>query len=96
MEVLERHAHEEHRLRVIAMASKMFFEQGIRKVRMDDVAAALTMIKRTLYEMFSDKEELLLECMKVNQEEKMRFALHPSSPSWYGLCDAQPSQYPRR
>ncbi len=56
------------------MAGKMFAEQGIRKVRMDDVAAALTMSKRTLYEMFADKEELLLECMKVNQEKKREYA----------------------
>jgi AcrR family transcriptional regulator len=70
MEVNDRNSHEEQRNRVIEMASQMFFEQGIRKVRMDDVAAALTMSKRTLYEMFADKEELLLECMKVNQEKK--------------------------
>lgn len=75
MENSDKHLHEEHRDRVIKMASQMFFEQGIRKVRMDDVAAALSMSKRTLYEMFSDKEELLLECMKVNQEEKIRFAM---------------------
>ena len=73
MEVNDRNSHEEQRNRVIEMASQMFFEQGIRKVRMDDVAAALTMSKRTLYEMFADKEELLLECMKVNQEKKREY-----------------------
>ena len=61
------------------MAGKMFAEQGIRKVRMDDVAAALTMSKRTLYEMFADKEELLLECLKVEQEKKREYAAQVSA-----------------
>lgn len=74
VEISDKHLHEEQRNRVIALAGKMFAEQGIRKVRMDDVAAALTISKRTLYEMFADKEELLLECMKVNQERKHEYA----------------------
>lgn len=74
MNVSDKHLYSNQRNRVITMAGKMFAEQGIRKVRMDDVAAALTMSKRTLYEMFADKEELLLECMKVNQEKKREYA----------------------
>lgn len=81
MKTIDKHSNSEQRNHVIAMASQMFFEQGIRKVRMDDVAAALTMSKRTLYEMFADKEELLLECMKVNQEELFRFAKKVASES---------------
>jgi AcrR family transcriptional regulator len=38
MEVTDKYPHEEQRNRVIEMAGKMFAEQGIRKVRMDDVA----------------------------------------------------------
>jgi len=79
VEISDKYLHEEQRNRVIAMAGKMFAEQGIRKVRMDDVAAALSMSKRTLYEMFADKEELLLECMKVNQEKKREYAAQVSS-----------------
>ncbi len=74
MEMTDKNSHEEQRNRVIEVAGKMFAEQGIRKVRMDDVAAALTMSKRTLYEMFYDKEELLLECFKMNQQKKLEFA----------------------
>lgn len=76
MEISDKHLHEEQRRRVIEMASAMFTEQGIRKVRMDDVATALGMSKRTLYEMFADKEELLLECVKRNQNKKREFADH--------------------
>lgn len=79
MEIVDRHSNVEQRNRVIVMAGKMFAEQGIRKVRMDDVAAALSMSKRTLYEMFADKEELLLECMKVNQEKKREYAAQVAS-----------------
>lgn len=74
MEAIDKYSNSEQRKRVIAMAGKMFAEQGIRKVRMDDVASALGMSKRTLYEMFADKEELLLECMKVDQEKKREYA----------------------
>lgn len=74
MEISDKPTHEDYRKRVVVLAGKMFFDQGIRKVRMDDVAAALSMSKRTLYEMFADKEELLLECMKANQEETFRYA----------------------
>lgn len=70
MEIADKLSHEEQRNRVIATAGKMFFERGIRKVRMDDVAEALVMSKRTLYEMFNDKEDLLLECIKVSEEKK--------------------------
>lgn len=79
MEAIDRHSNSEQRKRVIVMAGKMFAEQGIRKVRMDDVASALGMSKRTLYEMFADKEELLLECMKVDQEKKREYAAQVAS-----------------
>lgn len=48
---------------IIAMASQMFYENGIKSIRMDDIAVAMVMSKRTLYEMFSDKEALLYECL---------------------------------
>lgn len=74
MEIVDRHSNKEQRDRVIDMAGKMFAEQGVRAVRMDDVAAALSMSKRTLYEMFADKEDLLLECLKKNEERKREYA----------------------
>ncbi|MEG1611229.1 MAG: TetR/AcrR family transcriptional regulator [Alistipes sp.] len=45
--------------RIINQAMQMFVEQGIKTVRMDDIAHQLCVSKRTLYEMFGDKEELL-------------------------------------
>ena len=42
----------------------MFVRQGIKAVRMDDIAQELGISKRTLYEMFGDKEQLLYLCLK--------------------------------
>lgn len=43
---------------------QMFVRQGIKSVRMDDIAQELGVSKRTLYELFGDKEELLYLCLK--------------------------------
>ena len=50
--------------KVRAHVSQMILNLGIKSVRMDDVAADLAMSKRTLYEMFGDKEELLYHSIK--------------------------------
>ncbi len=52
---------------VIEEATKLFIKSGIRAVRMDDIAAHLGMSKRTLYEMFQDKEHLVTECLHYYQ-----------------------------
>ena len=49
------------REKVVAHVSQMIKTLGVKSVRMDDVAAGLGMSKRTLYEMFGDKEELLCQ-----------------------------------
>ena len=49
---------------IIDNAMRMFVRQGIKSVRMDDIAQELGISKRTLYEMFGDKEELLYLCLK--------------------------------
>ncbi|MBR1557340.1 MAG: helix-turn-helix transcriptional regulator [Prevotella sp.] len=43
---------------------KLFAQHGIRAVKMDDVASSLTISKRTLYELYDNKEFLLLEGMR--------------------------------
>lgn len=50
-------------------AVKAFFSQGIRTVHMDDIAASLSISKRTLYELFHDKQQLLLEVMCSQRNE---------------------------
>ena len=54
---------EEIRERAIETTSEIVLRCGNLSVRMDDVAQELSVAKRTLYEIFGSKEELLLECM---------------------------------
>ena len=56
------------REKIISQAADMFVELGIKSIRMDDIAGALGISKRTLYEMFADKEELLYLCITHLQE----------------------------
>lgn len=55
---------DETRQRVVEIALAAFHAQGIRPVTMDEIAHGLTMSKRTLYQLFADKEELLIACME--------------------------------
>ena len=54
-------ATEETREKIVETALQMFNSRGCRGVTMDDIAQALHMSKRTLYETFANKEELLTE-----------------------------------
>ena len=48
--------------RVVAKASMLFMRNGIKSVTMDNIAGQMGISKRTLYENFRDKDELLMEC----------------------------------
>jgi AcrR family transcriptional regulator len=45
--------------RIIKEARVLFFRLGIRSVTMDDIAAQVGMSKKTLYQHFADKDELV-------------------------------------
>lgn len=60
------------RKHIVEVAMKAFYARGVRNVTMDEIAHELTMSKRTLYQIFSDKESLLLACI---EEQKIRHAL---------------------
>ena len=45
--------------RIIKEAKGLFFRVGIRSVTMDDIAAQVGMSKKTLYQHFADKDELV-------------------------------------
>ena len=59
---------EEIRLKAIETASEILMRDGNLSLRMDDVAQILSVSKRTLYEIFGSKEELIIECMKLHME----------------------------
>lgn len=50
--------------KIVEQAAQMFVNEGIKSVRMDDIAHAAGISKRTLYEIFGDKEELIYEAVK--------------------------------
>jgi AcrR family transcriptional regulator len=52
--------------RIIQGASPLFFSNGVRSMTMSDVARSLGISKRTLYEAFRDKEELLEACIDAH------------------------------
>ena len=49
--------------RIIENASTLFFQKGVKSMTMSDVANELGISKRTLYEVFRDKEDLLENCI---------------------------------
>lgn len=59
----------ELRARIVKVASDLYLRQGIKRVTMDDVAHALRISKRTLYEVFREKEELVIDCVKLQRQE---------------------------
>lgn len=60
--------------RVIDYATKEFFAKGVRQVTMDDIAKGLQMSKRTLYQLFADKEQLIIACIEVLAEKESNLA----------------------
>jgi AcrR family transcriptional regulator len=51
------------RQRIIECASSLFFKNGIKSITMSDIAAEAGISKRTLYETFRDKDDLLEACI---------------------------------
>ena len=60
----------DYRQKILDEAAEMFRTYGIRAVTMDMLASRMSISKRTIYEVFRDKEELLkgvLKCMSEKQ-----------------------------
>lgn len=58
--------------KIVNFAMGEFFKRGVKAVKMDEISQGLHVSKRTVYEIFGDKEELLLCGMKQQQEEVRR------------------------
>lgn len=56
--------------KIVEIALGEFRERGIRAVKMDDIAQLMHMSKRTLYEIFTDKETLLIACLHLMFEKR--------------------------
>lgn len=65
----------DYRQKILDEAAEMFRIYGIRAVTMDMLASRMSISKRTIYEVFRDKEELLkgvLKCMAEKQSATLR------------------------
>lgn len=67
------------RKQIVDAASRAFTKSGIRSVRMDDIAFSLSMSKRTLYELFHDKEQLLMEVIRMHRQEMNEYIIEIAS-----------------
>lgn len=59
---------------IVTQATELFLERGLKAVSMDDIAKAVGISKRTLYENFNSKDELLSDCIKsmeASRKEKL-------------------------
>ena len=73
----------DYRQRITEEAANMFRTYGIRAVTMDMLANQLGISKRTIYEIFIDKDELLkgvLKWMAEKQQELLNMGIYPLSP----------------
>lgn len=50
--------------RIIEQASELFRRYGVRSVTMDDIANHLSISKKTIYQFFKDKKEIVRVCLQ--------------------------------
>lgn len=58
---------QELKSRILEIAMAEFSKRGVREIKMDDIAHKLHISKRTLYEIYADKESLLLEGIQFHR-----------------------------
>ena len=58
--------------RIIEKAGELFFQYGIKNISMDELASSLGMSKRTIYENFKDKEDILRSLILKLGDERNR------------------------
>ncbi len=59
--------------RIVATSMEAFSSRGVKSVTMDEIAMMLGISKRTLYEVFEDKETLLIECLLTHRAKMNAF-----------------------
>jgi TetR/AcrR family transcriptional regulator, cholesterol catabolism regulator len=63
--------------KILAKASEMYLSMGVKNVTMDVLASELGISKRTLYELFADKDELVIQCIRymIMEQGKMHLKI---------------------
>jgi AcrR family transcriptional regulator len=67
--------------RIVQGGEELFLKAGIRNVTMDDIARHLGMSKKTIYQVFKDKDELVMALVrkKLNEDEEQMNVILKSS-----------------
>ena len=73
--------------KILNTAMREFLHRGVKSVKMDDIANLLGISKRTLYEIYSNKEDLLLECVRLQEEENDRHMVEYSNVPNHSVID---------
>jgi AcrR family transcriptional regulator len=55
---------------IVENVTKMYLEYGIKGVTMDDVAHKLSISKKTLYQYFNDKKELVMAVLELQNKNR--------------------------
>lgn len=63
---------EEVKQRIVSGAAELFHKYGIRSVSMDDIARHLSVSKKTIYQYFKDKDEVVTLALKSHMEMEMK------------------------
>ncbi len=72
---------QETKQRILIGAMELFMRYGIRSVSMDDVARHLSVSKKTLYQYFADKDEIvtMVAAHRMEEDQRQYDGLHQSS-----------------
>ena len=68
--------------KICLTALRLFHKRGIRQVKMDDIATTLSVSKRTLYEIYTNKMELLAEVLELQNSmnhDRLKRELKPEA-----------------
>jgi AcrR family transcriptional regulator len=55
----------DNKQRLLVLAKDLFLESGYKSIKTDDLAKELGISKRTIYEMFPSKDDLLIEALQL-------------------------------
>lgn len=70
----------ENKYRILEKATDLFMRYGIKSITMDEIAGQLGISKKTIYQFFTDKDEMVEaivnEEMKINEKGCLQFRLN--------------------
>lgn len=62
----------------MAVADRLFMTYGFKRVTMDEIARELGISKKTIYQYFKDKDEIVFEVTRTHIEEEERIIIETS------------------